>query len=435
MSLKFIATGDTIVTCPYTRDYEGYQELADFIRTADVRMNNMENPLVDGPCMTANFSGIPWMCAPTSLLDDMADFGFNCYGFANNHNLDYFYTGLISTLEAFESRGLPVAGAGRDLESATRHCKVETPNGSLALVALTATIDPSARAGAPHGRIPGRPGVSHLRHSEKYFVSDEQMRVLKQIAADTKVNGRANNARQLGSLETHGDVFPFGPLEFAVGPAGKITIPDPYDMERYEAAVKAAKADADRVVVYVHTHEIKGDLEMEPDYFIETFTRTCIDWGADAVVCSGTHQIKAVEIYNGKPIYYSIANFFFRPYDMADYPEEWYEKYHIDKSLSVREAEFKRSKGGTIGLFTQAYCFRCIAPVVEWDDDGNVTKIAALPLSLGFHDRKESEGFPRIARGEDVDALFKQLKNTCEPYGTKVTIGEDGLFYFSNLTD
>ena len=92
-------------------------------------------------------------------------------------------------------------------------------------------------------------------------------------------------------------------------------------------------------------------------------------------------------------------------------------------------------KGGTIGLFTQAYCFRCIAPVVEWDDDGNVTKIAALPLSLGFHDRKESEGFPRIARGEDVDALFKQLKNTCEPYGTKVTIGEDGLFYFSKLTD
>ena len=78
--MKFIATGDTIVTCPYTRNYRGYKELAEFIRTFDVRMNNMENPLVDGPCETSAFSGIPWMAAPTSLLDEMADFGFNCHG-------------------------------------------------------------------------------------------------------------------------------------------------------------------------------------------------------------------------------------------------------------------------------------------------------------------------------------------------------------------
>ncbi len=427
--MKFIATGDTIVTCPYTRDYEGYDELAAFIRGADVRMNNMENPLVDGPCETSAFSGIPWMAAPTSLLDEMADFGFNCYGFANNHNLDYFYTGLKSTLDAFKKRGLPVAGAGDNLEEATRHCKVETEKGSLALVAVTATCDPSARAGEANGTILARPGVSMLRHSEKYFVSEEQMNVLREIADSTKVNGRANNARSLGSLAATDGVFPFGPLEFALGDGGKITIPNKYDMERLEKAVKAAKQDADRVVVYVHTHEIKGDREMEPDYFIETFARACIDWGADAVVCSGTHQIKAVEIYNKKPIYYSIANFFFRPYDMDFYPAEWYEKYGIDKNLNVREAERFRSKNGTIGLFTQAYCFRCIAPVVEWDDDGNVTKIAALPLSLGFNDSMKSKGFPRIARGEDVEALLKQLKDTCEPYGTKVVL-KDGLFEF-----
>ena len=430
--MKFIATGDTIVTCPYTRDYEGYDELVQFIRQADVRMNNMENPLVDGPCETSAFSGIPWMAAPTSLLDEMADFGFNCYGFANNHNLDYFYTGLKSTLDAFKKRGLPVAGAGDDLEEATRHCKVETPNGSLALVAVTATCDPSARAGETNGNILARPGVSMLRHSEKYFVSEEQMKVLREIADSTKVNGRANNARSLGSLATTDGVFPFGPLEFALGDGGKITVPNEYDMARLEKAVKAAVNDADRVVVYVHTHEIKGDREMEPDYFIETFARACIDWGADAVVCSGTHQIKAVEIYNKKPIYYSIANFFFRPYDMAYYPSEWYEKYGIDKNLNVAEAERFRSKNGTIGLFTQAYCFRCIAPVVEWDESGNAVKIAALPLSLGFHDSMKSKGFPRIAKGEDVEALLQQLKNTCEPYGTEVAY-KDGLFEFSKI--
>lgn len=428
--MKFIATGDTIVTCPYTRDYKGYKELAKYIRSFDVRMNNMENPLVDGPCETSAFSGIPWMAAPTSLLDEMADFDFNCYGFANNHALDYFYTGLESTLQAFETRSLPVAGAGRSLDEATRHIKINTDKGSFALVALTGTCDFSAPASNARGNLKARPGVSLLRFGTRFFITEEQLEALKQIADKTKVNGRDNNARKLGSqIATEGE-FPFGPLRFAVGDGSKLTYPDEYDMIRYEKAVKAAVADADRVAVYVHSHEIKGDQEMEPDYYLETFARACIDWGADTVICSGTHQIKAVEIYNGKPIYYSIANFFFRPYDMAYYPEEWYEKYKIDKSLSVKEAENIRSKNGAIGLFTQAYCFRCIAPVVEWDDAGNAVKIAALPLSLGFHDSMESKGFPRIAEGEDVDALLRQLENVCEPYGTKVEF-KDGLFEFS----
>lgn len=432
MSLKFVATGDTIVTCPYTKNYDGYQELVDYIQSADVRMNNMENPLIDEYCTVSGFSGIPWLRAPTTLLDDMKEFGFNCYSFANNHNLDYFYTGFFSTLKAFRDRGIPFAGAGENLEEATRHCKVTTPNGSVALVALTSTIDLSARAGAPNGAIPGRPGVSMLRHSEKYFVNEEQMALLQEIAESTKVNGRAANARKLGSLVTNKEVFPFGPLEFAIGQGGKITTPNKYDMERYERAVKAAKVDADRVVVYIHTHEIKGDLEMEPDYFIETFSRSCIDWGADAVICSGTHQVKAVEIYEGKPIYYSIANFFFRPYDMEYYPIEWYERYNIDKNLSVRDAENLRSKGGTIGLFTESYCFRSISPMIEWSDDGNIV-IAAMPLGLGFDAPKETKGFPRIASKEETEELFKQLKNTCEPYGTKVTIDSDGMFVFTKL--
>lgn len=430
--MRFIATGDTIVTCPYTRDYKGYDELVKYIRSFDVRMNNMENPLVDGPCETSAFSGIPWMAAPTALLDEMADFQFNCFGFANNHALDYFYTGLESTLRAFEERALPVAGAGRNLDEATRHIKVETDKGSFALVALTGTCDPSCGASNARGSLKARPGVSMLRHGEKYFVTEEQMEVLHQIAEKTKVNGRNNNAKKLGSQLTDESVFPLGTLEFAVGEGSKITYPNAYDMIRYEKAVKAAKADADRVAVYVHSHEIKGDQEMEPDYYLETFARACIDWGADAVICSGTHQIKAVEIYNGKPIYYSIANLFFRPYDMEYYPEEWYEKYKIDKSLSVKEAENKRSKNGTIGLFRQPYCFRCIAPVIEWDAQGNAVKIAALPLSLGFEDSMKSKGFPRIAEGEDVEALLLQLKNTCEPYGTKVEYKE-GLFEFAKI--
>ena len=430
MSLKFIATGDTIVTCPYTRDYEGYDEMVAYIRSADVRMNNMENPLADGPCPVSAFSGRPWMRAPTTLLDEMADFGFNCFGFANNHNLDYWYTGLASTLEAFRSRGLPVAGAGEDLATATRHCKTETPNGSVALVAVTTTSDLSAQAGDPRGQITGRPGVSMLRHTIKFRVTEEQMAVLQQIADDSKVNSRLKNRLKLGSVVVKEGSFPFGSMNFEVGEPCRMTIPDPYDMERMEAAVKAAVSDADHTVVYIHSHETKGDSDFEPDYFVEEFSRAAIDWGADAVVCSGTHQIKGVEIYKGCPIYYSIANFFFRPFDMEDYPWEWYELYNMDKSLTPQEGERLRTKNFTRGLVTQPYAFRSISPMIEWDDEGKAVKIAAMPISLGFHD-KESRGFPRPATKEDSDALFEQLQRTCAPYGTTVTVDEDGMFIFS----
>ena len=310
MSLKFIATGDTIITEYYTRDYEGYRELCDFVRTADVRFNNMETPLVDDWCRVSSFSGGHWLRTHTSLLDTLKDFDFNCYSFANNHNLDFFYDGLISTLEAFEKRGLPYTGAGRDLEQATRHCKVETPNGSLSVLAFTTACEASSVAGPASGKIPGRPGVSALRYNVKYFVTQEQMEVLRQIADGSKVNGRVKNRQALGSVIINDSVFPFDAMEFQVGEPGRMSYGNPYDLTRLEKAVKAAVADADRCVLYIHSHETKGDSDAEPDYFVEEFARKAIDLGANAVICSGTHQVKAVEIYKGMPIFYSIANFF-----------------------------------------------------------------------------------------------------------------------------
>ena len=36
----------------------------------------------------------------------------------------------------------------------------------------------------------------------------------------------------------------------------------------------------------------------------------------------------------------------------------------------------------------------------------------------------------RFARETDAAALLAQLKATCEPYGTEVSVAEDGLFEF-----
>ena len=197
------------------------------------------------------------------------------------------------------------------------------------------------------------------------------------------------------------DIFPFGDMAFTVGQPGRMTEPDENDMARLEKAVRAAVKDADRTVVYVHSHESKGRSDAEPDFFVETFARACIDWGADAVLGSGTHQVKGVEIYR------------------------------MDPSLSPKEAEMRRTKNGTIGLVTQAYCYLAIASWIEWGEGEEAVKIAAIPLSLGFDDPEALRGFPRLATPEDTDALFDKLTELCAPYGTKVSKDEKGLLLFT----
>lgn len=430
MGLTFAATGDTIITCPFTKDYEGYEQLAAYIRTADVRMNNMEMPLVDGPCPVSAFSGRPWMRGKTAILDHLADFGFNCYSFANNHGLDYFYPGLLSTLEAFEKRGLSYAGAGRSLKEASAHCLVETPNGKVAFLAIASVMDVSVRAGNAGKQISARPGINQLRHTTRFRVTKEQMKALQEIAEAAKVNSRLKNRLKLGSVVLNENVFPFGTMEFVVGEPGRETIPDPYDMERMEKAVKQAAAEADRTVVYLHSHETKGDSDAEPDWFAEEFARRAVDWGADAVIGSGTHQVKGVEFYRGRPIFYGIANFFFRPYDMDEYPDEWYDLYRMDRHLSPREAEDLRSKHGTKGLVTQPYAYRSIVPRIEWE--GDAVRVTALPISLGFGGPAETKGFPRPAGTEDTIALLDQMRKLSAPYGTSVNLEKDACLSFTS---
>lgn len=432
MSFKLCAAGDTILTRPLADDYEGFEELKHFFSQADVRFNNLEIVLADYDCCASAYCGTPWLCTDPVALDEMKEaFSFDCYGFANNHTLDYFYTGLESTLQSFHSRGIPVCGAGYSLAEATEHRKITTPKGSVAFLGLTTTCDDSARAGAEMGPFPARPGVSKLRHSEKFYVTEEQMTVLRQIAAQTGMNGRADNSRAGGYLPTKPGVFPLGAIDFAVGEPHKESTPNAYDMARYEAAVKAAKADADHVVVYVHTHEVKAALDEEPDFFMETFARSCIDWGADAVICSGTHQIKAVEIYKGAPVFYSIANFIFQLDGSKYYPVDWYERFGVDKTLSARDAEFVRSKGGTIGLETESYAYRSILPVLEWDDKGKLIRISAQPLGLGFDGPAELKGLPRFANAQEARLLLDQIRKLSAPYGTTVTVDADGQFVFT----
>lgn len=81
-----------------------------------------------------------------------------------------------------------------------------------------------------------------------------------------------------------------------------------YDSAEFIEAIKAADSQCDILVAYVHwgtENTTKLDEEQK------TLAREYIDAGVDAVIGGHTHCLQGMEYYNGKPIVYSVGNFWF----------------------------------------------------------------------------------------------------------------------------
>ena len=420
--LTLCVAGDIILMAPIPAEYAAESEtLRQFICSADLRAANMESTISDYDQFASTFCGGSWLTVPEYILKELDMYQFQYYSFANNHTMDYSYGGLKSTLDALKAKNMPVCGAGMSLAEATAPAFVETENGKVAVLCISSTCDDAARAGDASHKIPARPGLNMLRHSETFLVNAEHMKALEEIAEATHINGRINNSKRGGYTVSKPGIFNLGTVDFKLSDVeGKTSAPNGQDMARMKAAIEQAKKDADYVVVCFHSHEIKGELDEEPDFFIEEFARSCIDWGASAVVGSGTHQIKAIELYKGKPIFYSIANFIFQSESMLQLPTDYYDRYGIDRSLSAAEAVNIRSAGGTRGLETEFKNYKGLMPLLEFED-GELKKITIKPVELGFFkENKEVKGLPHSASDEVTQDVFETLQHLSAEYGTKL---------------
>lgn len=88
--------------------------------------------------------------------------------------------------------------------------------------------------------------------------------------------------------------------------------------------IKAEKEGSDFVIVVFH-----GGNEFNPLPSPDTCDRYrfICDMGADAVIAGHTHCPQGYELYNGKPIIYSMGNFLFRRSDKPDGKNSWYYGY------------------------------------------------------------------------------------------------------------
>jgi hypothetical protein len=129
------------------------------------------------------------------------------------------------------------------------------------------------------------------------------------------------------------------------------TAPLKKDLDRMIANIQEARRQADYVLVSIHSHRFAGLDTVNPAEFMQIYCKACIDAGADAILGHGPHELQGIEIYNGKPIVYSMGNFLFKSRSERDQKDSWYYGYisiiEITDTITLKTVPYKFNKDVT----------------------------------------------------------------------------------------
>lgn len=425
----FIAAGDAFITRRLPKGgYEGFEELSSCIKAHDVAFLNLESTFHDNEGIPAAVSGGTWAMSDPRTLDDMKEYGFNLFNTANNHSCDYSQSGVLATIRHLKERDMVFSGTGKDLNHASRPCYLEVKGTRVALISCCSTFDPSARAGGQGVDMIGRPGLNPLRYNKFYHVDQEHFDMVKTLAAATKINAKKERSIRNGYASPPPEgTFSFGTESFILDDHCWIeSVPNKQDMARIEAEIKEAKNQADVVLVSFHAHETDTEVSNVPAMFLETFSRNCIDAGADVIIGHGPHELRGIECYKHGVIFYSIGNYIFETENVSCQPWDAFANKGYPQDMKVGEYMDKRSKNGTQGYCVQPQIWNAV--MAAWTmEDGKLTQVQLHPISLGQELPRSQKGRPVLSKDEK---WLNYLADLSKPYGTNIEI-KDGVGYIS----
>lgn len=114
----------------------------DVLAQADLAVVNLETAVTTGGTKVDKQFAFR---APPRAMRALADAGVDAVTVANNHGMDYGASGLQDTLEAGREAGLPVLGAGDDVDDAFRPLRLEPQGVPVSVIAATDVIDTSVQ--------------------------------------------------------------------------------------------------------------------------------------------------------------------------------------------------------------------------------------------------------------------------------------------------
>ena len=413
-------TGDAIITRKLSVYNEPpFLEMIKLIRSADVAFTNFEMLLHDYEPYPMHKSGGTYMRAKPSMAKELIWAGFDIVSTANNHTGDYGSEGMRLTLKYLNDYGLVNAGAGESLEEAREAKFIETSKARVALISCASTFPDHSRAGTSRGDTSSRPGLSPLRFNTEFTVTKAHFDNIKKLKKDIEPSKFSKEDKN--SLTE----INFSGRNYKVGKENIImTKTNQKDLKEIERVVGSSVHMADYTIVTIHAHESDQKKSVPAKFLIE-FSRKMINAGADVVVGHGPHVLRGIEIYKGKPIFYSLANFMFQNETLLRVPEENYARYNLGNDAQINDWNSKRYANDTRGFPTEREIWESVIAYPIWDKSG-LFKIELYPISLGFGKKRTIRGRPMFANKVLSRKIINDLIQRSKPFGTKIEY-KDGI--------
>lgn len=256
--IKILACGDVGAK----REASGsiFAGCAAALRQGDLCFGQLETTIARGGSKAPNARLA--MRSPPQLARAARAAGFHAMSFAGNHCMDFGYEAFAETLRHADAAGLTLCGAGADLAEARKPRILAVKDQRVALLAASSILPDGYAAEA------GKPGCAPLRA----FTFYDQIEI-DQPGTPPRIRTFAHRG----------------------------------DLEALVSSIREARTAADVVLVSLHwgIHMIHAALA---DYQLEV-AHACIEAGAHAILGHHPHLLKGVEIYRGRPIFYSLGNF------------------------------------------------------------------------------------------------------------------------------
>jgi poly-gamma-glutamate synthesis protein (capsule biosynthesis protein) len=337
---KLALVGDVMLATTkaehFASESAGFAAATDRLRTNDVIIANLEMPLSTRGYRVPKTSNLR---SDPEVIRGVTAMGIHAVSLANNHLMDYGPDALADTIETVAAAGLAHSGAGPDLNAALNPAIVTAGNTTIGMLSVACTLPVESDAG------PGKPGIAPIRVGFSFEIDANLL--VEQPGTVPVVRSWA----------------------------------DPNDQAAAEEAIRALKKDVDLVVVMIHWG-VPGYWLSPYQGLLATYQqphgRALIDAGADVICGHHSHSLHPVEMYRGKPIFYSLGNYLFEGARAFMEPESIIAEYDLD--------------------------------------DGAWTLV---PLLL------DSDGFPELVDGPQATAVLTKLQSMSLPFGDPVRITGD----------
>ncbi len=311
-----------------------FAPVAPYLKNADIAFCNLETVIADKSYLDpSDHRTLPR--TDESVLPHYIKAGFNVFNVANNPGMYHGLRAYLRSLDLLAAAGVAYAGGGRNITEARRPAIIERKGTKVAFVCRTSVGSVDGGATADRG------GVARVRVHTSYEAPER----VNEVPGSPPIIHTTAHAEDVAVLEED---------------------------------IRSARDQADVVIVSWHwgvSPASRGDGSLA-EYQIE-MGRHALDVGADMVVGHHPHVLQPIEVYKGKPLVYSLANYV---HDM--------QSFKPGRKLSTM-------------------LLRCLVR------DGRIASLAYVPGLI------EGNGPPRFLRPADAPHVVDYLQEISEPFGTR----------------